>query len=116
MNASELYAIVKDVPKEAWPDISWCNGAWFETDRDGLIHRHSLSLEVETSVLMFEASMMRWLCRTLMAKKGMPHVLVVAPEDDDDRWRVFRSDRTHCIGVENTFVEALAAACKAVAQ
>lgn len=108
MNASELYAIVKDVPKEAWPDISWCNGAWFETDRDGLIHRHSLSLEVETSVLMFEASMMRWLI-----SQGHHEFTWDPGNKDGDATTLTLYSVAY---PAPTILEGLAAACKAVAQ
>jgi len=108
MNAKELFEIVKDVPREWWPeDTGYDSDAqvWINTDDQYPIHHPELC---------FEASMMRWLCRKLMASKGMPHVSVVAPEDGEDRWRIFKSTRTHCIAVENTLVEVLAAACKAV--
>jgi len=120
MNANELYEIVKGVPREAWPvsddgryELVWRSDkeAFWWVVRNGYTRVHS---EV-SPVMCFEASMMRWLCRTLMASSGMPYVRVVAPEDEEDRWRIFKSNRTHCIAVENTFVEALAAACKAVA-
>jgi hypothetical protein len=65
MNADELFEIVKDVPREAWPKFLFYHDyqyphiwKWIppleETDR-------GLGRNTEEAALMFEASMARWL-------------------------------------------------------
>lgn len=103
MTAQELYDIVKDVPREAWPSMAEpVNGAWY-MDK----HPDADTCPMENVVLMFEASMMRWL-----AKRGTfcidhmegerPPVVTSYADGSARTWK------------GSTIVEALAAACKAV--
>lgn len=113
MDAAELYGIVKDVPKEAWPPhLHYGNTghncyhigkqAWMDTipETGGsriLIDAHA--------TLMFEASMARWL-----DDRGQEW----SCSKDDDGYRVY-------IGASSiryygtTKVASLASACKALA-
>lgn len=58
MTATELYELVKDVPREAWPDeIEWDTHLIVF----GCPHYPDWRLLENHAVLLFEASMSRWL-------------------------------------------------------
>lgn len=46
------------------------------------------------------------IARTLMASKGMPSLVINAPEDDDDLWRIYPADQP-AIGHGPTLEEAI---------
>lgn len=107
MTAGELYAIVKDVPREAWP-AGW---RWI---RDKAFFWHDVyctSLcdwnDADQVVLVFEASMMRWLCERHypVSIKRRPRRYAVS---------AFSGDEAFKSGTGGSLVEAIAAACKAV--
>lgn len=56
MTAQELFEVVKDVPREAWPQIF--HKLHFDGDSWSL---DDTRIDVSEAALMFEASMVRWL-------------------------------------------------------
>jgi hypothetical protein len=95
MTASELYKIVCDVPREAWPDLTYtCGDLWIDTDG---LYPGKLSI-IESA---FVGSMTAWLASLNWFPKS--HIW-------RDGARVMLSDgSTHKAG---SLVAALAAACK----
>lgn len=113
MNAMQLYEIVKDVPKEAWPQSAHCDGKpaiclshgegyWVMTGYLGL--PEDRVVDVAYATLMFEASMMRWL------------------ENELNGIELDRDSYEHSVqwgwggAVGNTRIGSLAIACRAVAK
>ena len=103
MTAKELYEIVKDVPREAWPEeIVWDTGLEVWVDTWGATYP-----PVKRIALLFEASMTRWL---------MLYGKVTYTEGATVDFEPFYTVEFQGWNVETrgTLVEALAAACKAV--
>lgn len=106
MTAQELFEIVKDVPKDAWPnDLPW-EDMKAETALQSATPWYGLAsrITVDRATMLFESSMLRWLAvhgdpliRSLNEVVGYQH-------DDVPEW----------IGTGPTFVHALADACKKV--
>lgn len=126
MNAIELHEIVKDVPREAWPSCvtGWIRGIYVEvrtSETGDKPHAVSSHMFAEDAVLLFEASMMRWLLTKSLYLVPVYHV---KDSIDGKGWQVFGSDLAYESlwtpsrqTISNgSFIEALAAACKAVGQ
>jgi hypothetical protein len=110
MTAHELHELVKDVPKEAWPDVRYRAGTANTNFHAKWIHGDG-RIGDDSATMFFEASMVRWLCRW-----GIDHSLVIDPEYlDNPGWAVLDGTNTP-LGNGVTLIAALAAACKAVAK
>lgn len=106
MNASDLYEVVKDVPREAWPSCvtGWIRGIYVEvrtSETGDKPHAVSSHMFTEDAILLFEASMMRRLATRLdwsvvVYKSQSTWFVVIGP----DEW------------AGSSLIEALAAACK----
>lgn len=57
MTAAELYEVVKDVPREAWPELTWDGVEWSNSRRD-----EDISARIAEHA--FIGSMTAWLLRT----------------------------------------------------
>ena len=106
MTASDLFAIVKDVPREAWPEqFDWyeCGGdtpyRCFTVNGEEYNYKNNL-LEVA-----FVGSMTAWLARNRKYSTLATH--------SDGTSMVALPDRVHSIHA-SSLVAALAAACKEV--
>lgn len=99
MTAAELYEIVKDVPREAWPkDLGWHGlGRWTNGDSEWYITEAHAELA-------FIGSMTAWLAERLD---------VVETVRRFDSSFMVRTSRTTT--VQTSLVAALAAACKEAA-
>lgn len=104
MTAAELYSVVKDVPREAWPEhVTFADGLWFVTD-DPMGRMSICNAHAE---LLFVGSMTKWLGDRgplVSRRRGYPETWKVQMCINDD---VSEFEAT-------TLIEALAAACKAV--
>lgn len=112
MTAHELYEIVKDVPREAWPEyLSWhpcITGGYFKADCD-----ETGSMLDTHAKLAFIGSMMKWLLdrdaviqRLVDGRHGIRIPVWKAGRDSEligANWHL-----------SPTLIEALAAACKVV--
>ena len=111
MTAAELFEVVKDVPREAWPTTTTIkyyaeDFDWWCTDRC-----HYVGSNV--ACLMFEASMAAWLARRTWIVKHEYYESEGPDDTTNGGWRVDR-----CGGgvfEAPTRVAALAAACKEAA-
>lgn len=112
MNAIELYEVVKDVPREAWPHgpsrpMFYCEVRGFYHDC-GMVCPLVVSWE---AVMLFEASVMRW----LLSKAIIVHVYY-SHQDGRTSLTLNGSGINGTLHIDKpSLVEALAAACKAVA-
>ena len=123
MNASELHELVKNLPREAWPvdldlltegsNANWggvqcrvvCDSWWLDPrDADD-----AKSIGTDHAVLLFEASMMRWL-----STRSMP--LIVKNYGFEVELAAFDRDKPFKAIKAKSMIEALAAACRAVSQ
>lgn len=107
MSASELFEVVKDVPKEAWPNgcfyLAENDDDWWELSRQ---NKHTLvcRFPVVHAVSLFESSIMRWLLERAgerMVGSGV-HIKMGCVQVGESRF------------VRPTFIEALAAAGKEI--
>lgn len=115
MNAADLYAIVKDVPREAWPECvtGFIRGLYVEVRAnpdDGRPHAVNAQLFADDAVPLFIGSMTAWLVDRdywvgKIQDKDLQHEPYVAHTDTGDIYQGFMP----------TILEALAAACKALA-
>lgn len=121
MNAAELSEIVKDVPREAWPDALRLEPhVWHVQSAEPGVW---VSLSAQNAALLFEASMMRWLT-THTDGETNGEVTVYCNDDRSRNWvLLFRDgcgpphkDFVKRIEDKPSLVEALADACKAVAK
>jgi hypothetical protein len=104
MTAAELYEIVKDVPRDAWPEVMESeDGAWY--------HRYGPSFSAQVAegdaALMFVGSMVAWL-----ATYG--EVVVTPTFDSGSMSYVSIQVCNHDWIGGKTLIAALAAACKGV--
>ena len=116
MQASELYEIVKDVPREAWPFPKECFNVYgkqvvlfVSPPLDG----REPSRNVDAAVREFVGSMTAWLSRKPDGSKRTIIIsgnLVGWPESD----RELSSGVWTWYGVGDSLVAALAAACREV--
>jgi len=100
MTAAELFEVVKDVPREAWPDIDWTNVRWVDGDTES----HVTATVAEHA---FIGSMTAWLL-----DRG---ILVGKRFKENAFWTVDTNDSNKRLGNFGTLVAALAAACKEAA-
>jgi hypothetical protein len=106
MTATDLYEIVRDVPREAWPELEWEDGWFVDTEQTSAI----LTSVAETA---FVGSMLSRLSRKHDGSKRTVIVsgnLVGWPEND----RELSSGVWTWYGTGTSLVAALAAACKEV--
>lgn len=107
MTAAELYEVVKDVPREAWP-----NGVHYDWNVHGpkrAKHWHDGDMRMSdtTAELAFIGSMTAWLMnRNVFASKS---------QFDESYWTIDMNNVSKRSGNYRTLVAALAAACKEAA-
>jgi len=100
MTAAELFEVVKDVPREAWPDIDWTNVRWVDGDTES----HVTATVAEHA---FIGSMTAWLMqRDVFASKS---------RFEETYWTIDMNNLNHRLGNYKSLVAALAAACKEAA-
>lgn len=118
MNAIELYEVVKDLPEEWWPAwmcngksfrrLRWRDSQWAIVYSDGSF---DAGLTVEIAVMLFESSMMRG----LLSKAIIVHTYF-SHENGRTALELSGSGVNGTLHIDKpSLVEALAAACKAVA-
>lgn len=110
MKAEELFAIVQDVPREAWPQLADGDSihfieGWWRTTRKN-IKRVGVFYPDEAA-LMFEASMTKWLCDKMAG-------VTIGPCRDGGYGVVDTWQSPYVKTKADTLIGALAAACKAV--
>ena len=98
MTATDLYEIVRDVPREAWPELEWHGGRWV----DG--HTESYT-RPELAGQAFVGSMLAWLASKFET--------VVYRHNESTKHTVSQ-DIKEWEG--DSLVAALAAACKEVGE
>ncbi len=98
MTATDLYEIVRDVPREAWPELDWHGGRWV----DGHTEAYT---RPELAEQAFVGSMTAWLA----LKVAYSSVAVFS----DGSAQVGLSNRIKSCRA-SSLVAALAAACKEV--
>jgi hypothetical protein len=102
MTAPDLYEIVRDVPREAWPDLTYtCGDLWIDTDG---LYPGKMSI-IESA---FVGSMIIHL-----AKRGFFPTCNVWDDGKNPRASVLINNRQMSHG-GSSLVAALAAACKEV--
>ena len=102
MTAAELFEVVKDVPREAWPkDLGWHGlGRWTNGDSEWYMTEAHAELA-------FIGSMTAWLLdRGVFASKRF---------NENAFWTIDTNDTSKRSGNFGTLVAALAAACKEAA-
>ena len=111
MTAAELYEIVKDVPREAWPEqFDWYEETGESPYRCFTVNGEEYNYKNNLLELAFIGSMTAWLCGRNIEIKRQSH------ENSQLRYTV-----TACNGWEDVvsvhveLVAALAAACKEAA-
>ncbi len=103
MTASDLYEIVKDVPREAWPELEWEDGWFVDTEQTSAI----LTSVAESA---FVGSMTAWLPLGWVVGKCEGHD---CPDGRDATHMVYNvNEEGEYVGT--SLVAALAAACKEV--
>ncbi len=102
MTASELYEIVKDVPRVAWPDLEWVDMRWV----DGHTEAYT---RPELAEQAFVGSMTAWL-----VERGQYPTSSKVGAGDDLRYITLTFADESKKGVGTSLVAALAAACKEV--
>lgn len=101
MTAAELYEVVKDVPREAWPKLLEWDGQCFEDKSVGCFPSDAI---IEAA---FIGSMTAWLMnRNVFASKS---------QFDESYWTINMNNVSRRSGNYRTLVAALAAACKEAA-
>ena len=99
MTAAELFDVVKDVPREAWPELEWTSASWRDSSR--------WRMRPEVAEAAFIGSMTAW--RIADAKNHGGDVYI---EQDKHGFRVQVNDIEYRA---SSLVAALAAACKEAA-
>jgi len=100
MTAAELNEVVKDVPREAWPELTWDGVEWSNSRRDE-------DVSARITELAFIGSMTAWLMnRNVFASKS---------QFDESYWTIDMNNVSRRSGNYRTLVAALAAACKEAA-
>jgi hypothetical protein len=102
MTAAELFEVVKDVPREAWPELTWDGVEWSNSRRD-----EDISARIAEHA--FIGSMTAWL-----AGRGFFPTCNVWDDGKDPRASVLINNRQMSHG-GTSLVAALAAACKEAA-
>ena len=104
MTAAELYEVVKDVPREAWPELTWDGVEWSNSRRD-----EDISARIAEHA--FVGSMTAWLA----AKQKYPtHAIYKDNALFEDHAMVSVNNRQIAYR-QPSLVAALAAACKEAA-
>lgn len=102
MTAAELYEVVKDVPREAWPELTWDGVEWSNSRRD-----EDVSARIAEHA--FIGSMTAWLAGGMWINHR-------THTDGEMIYKVKASDGGRSVyGDHRNLVAALAAACKEAA-
>jgi len=99
MTAAELFEVVKDVPREVWPELTWDGVEWSNSRRD-----EDISARIAEHA--FIGSMTAWLARNKKYSTFSTY--------SDGTSQVALPDRCQSIRA-SSLVAALAAACKEAA-
>jgi len=98
MKATDLYEIVRDVPREAWPELTWDGVEWSNSRRD-----EDISARIAEHA--FIGSMTAWRSKTRTVAVCGTTVKVGSSLTPLREWDEYRA---------SSLVAALAAACKEV--
>ena len=119
MDAKQLHELVKDWPREAWPEgLTWLlpDGqypiATIETIGTGDVVYRYRGIMPQHATLLFEASGMRWY---IEQQRGAMKAAYVALRDDG-WWSVRYGEDSDADGSGDTIIEAISAAVLAMAE